>query len=51
MFNIAYDIVVDLDIAIDALVFDNIIVFNVAIVAYNIATIVDGIPITFTCFY
>lgn len=51
MFGIAYDIVVD------ALVFDNIIVFNVAIVAYNIASIVDGIAsivdgiaISFTCF-
>ncbi len=51
MFGIAYDIVVGLDIVADALVFDNIIVFNVAIVSYNIAYIVDGIAITFTCFW
>jgi hypothetical protein len=50
MFGIAYDIVVGLDIVVDALVFDNIIVFNVAIVAYNIAYILDGIAISFTCF-
>ncbi len=45
MFGIAYDIAVDL------LVFDNIIVFNVAIIAYNIASTIDGIAITFTCFW
>jgi len=44
MFGIAYDI------AVDVFMFDNIIVFNVAIVAYNIAFIVDGITITFIYF-
>jgi hypothetical protein len=50
LFGIAYDIVVGPDIVVDALVFDDIIVLNVAIVVYNIASIVNGIAITFTCF-
>jgi len=50
LFGIAYDIVVGRDIVVDALVFDDIIVLNVAIVVYNIASIVNGIAITFTCF-
>ncbi len=51
LFGIAYDIVVGPDIVVDALVFDDIIVLNVAIVVYNIASIVNGIAITFTCFW
>jgi hypothetical protein len=50
MFGIAYDIVVGIDVVVDALVFDNIIVFNVAIFVYNIASILDSIAISFTCF-